>query len=228
MLPEGRARRDEFFRNINQADGPTVTISKRLRRQIRWWIGILSSRRHSKSRIWSKLSNPRSVLMRTDASGVTGFGICVRNLHIFGMWRHELGQAIVNDMLFKETLPIVIATVLLAPACVNHVFAACCDNAGAVFRINAGSSRNPLVQRLLRLLAMQIQKHGVTPLVDWNDREQPDAKHADLLSKTFSTEQWSTLTTDSTTSRSWLIDLIIHDLNTGQAIAAVFRIPAMD
>ena len=77
-------------------------------------------------------------------------------------------------------------------------------------------------------MAAQISKYGVTPLVDWNDREQLDAKHADALSKTFSTDQWSSVATDTTASRSWLIDLIIHDLNTGQAVSAVFRIPAMD
>ena len=97
-----------------------------------------------------------------------------------------------------------------------------------VFRVNAGSSRNPLVQRLLRLLAKQITRWGITPLADWNDREQDDARHADRLSKTFMTKQWQSTQTSTQTGKAWLFDIIIHDLATGNAVVAVFRVPSMN
>ena len=95
------------------------------------------------------------------------------------------------------------------------------------FRINAGSSSNPLVQRLLRLMAVQTTTYGTTYLADWNNRDQPDAQHADILSKTFSVQDWESIRTTHTARDSWLMDVIIHDLITGKAVMAVFRVPRL-
>ena len=159
VMPEGRPRRDEIFKALRQATGPTVKISSPLRRQLKWWLSTLKARRYSFSRIWSRDAIPPAIMMRTDASGDHGFGICVANLHIFGSWRESLADSIKNDMLFKETLPFVLTTTLLAPLFPDHIIAGCSDNAGMVFRVNAGSSRNPFVQRLLRLLTRQVTVH---------------------------------------------------------------------
>ena len=97
-----------------------------------------------------------------------------------------------------------------------------------VLRTNVGSSRNPLAQRLFRLLVKQGTLFGISPLADWNDREQKDAKHADLLSKTFSQDVWQRVAADADADKSWLFDLVVHDIVSGKAFLAVFRIPSMD
>ena len=170
-----------------------------------------------------------ALLFRSDASGDHGFGVCVNNIHIFGRWRDDLAPLIEHNMLFKELLPFVISAVLLAPHFPGYVFGVSSDNAGMVFRTNAGSSRDSRVQRLLRLLARQITVFGITPLADWNHRSFADAVHADKLSKIFSVAQWHDLQprSPSTPGPSWIIDLILHDLTTGSITTAAFRIPAM-
>lgn len=230
VMPEGRPRRDQFYKTIREAKGQRVPISAELRRQARWWLNTLTSNKFSSSIIWPLRSKPPSILMRTDASGDSGFGVCVRNLHIFGSWRSTLAPLILHNMLFKEMLPFAIASSLLAPLHEDHIFADCSDNAGMVFRTNAGSARDPLVQRLLRFMARLTTVWRVTFLADWNNRESPDARHADQLSKTFSPSQWQALAASAqrVTSKSWLFDLVIHDMHTGQVISAVFRIPRMD
>ena len=135
-------------------------------------------------------------------------------------------------MLFKELLPFVVTAVILAPHYPGFVFGVSSDNAGMVFRTNAGSSRDHRVQRLLRLLARQITVHGITPLADWNHRSFADAIHVDKLSKVFSVTQWDSFQPASSPSpspshSSWHIDLVIHDLRTGRAVTAAFRIPSM-
>ena len=180
------------------------------------------------SRSWSPGSRPPSCLMRSDASGESGFGVCVLNLHIHGCWRPGLAPMIKHDMHFKETLPYAVAATLLAPLLPGHVFAVSSDNAATVFRLLAGSSNNPLVQRLLRLIMKQCTKHNITNIGDWNDREQPDAVHADKLSKTFSPEDWECIrTTNKSNKQSWVIDIVIHDIVTGHAVTAAFRVPLM-
>jgi len=226
---EGRPRRDALYATIRNARSTTFRMSADLRRQLRWWLATLLRDNHSRgSRIWSAVSSPPSVLCRCDASGDHGFGICIKNLHIFGTWRPSLASSILHDMLFKETLPFAIVTALIAPLLPGHIFAVSSDNAGMVFRVNAGSSNNPLVQRLLRLIARQTTAFNITPLADWNDREQPDAKHADRLSKTFFLQDWAAFRPADVASRSWLFDIIVHDLHSGKAFGAVFRLPCLD
>ena len=228
VMPEGRPRRDALFDAMRDARSSRIKVTTRLRKQLRWWHAVLKSGAFSGSKVWSVLSQPPSILLRSDASGEHGFGVCVRNLHIHGCWRSALASYIEHNMLFKELLPYVIATVLLAPLRLQHIFAVGSDNAGMVFRVNAGSSRDQLVQRLLRLLARQITLFDITPIADWNERSFEDAVHADILSKTFTWDQWERMRPAEHRSRSWLIDIIIHDVASGQAVAAVFRIPSMD
>ena len=228
VLPEGRPRRDAFYAAIRSATGHMVRLTSAITKQLRWWLARLQSRLFSTSRAWPRKANPKALLMRTDASGDHGFGICVSNLHIFGSWRDSLAPAIKHDMLFKEALPFAITTALLAPVFEDFIFAVSSDNAGMVFRVNAGSSRNPLVQRLLRLVARQVQRHHIVALADWNDREQDDAKHADDLSKTFTQSVWRRMAVGADKHKSWLFDLVVHDIVSGKAFAAVFRIPSMD
>ena len=135
VMPEGRPRRNEIYAAIRNQSRGFITMTKPLKVQLRWWLHTLTSKRYSHSRMWPLKSNPPTLLMRTDASNITGFGTCVSNLHIFGSWRPSLAPLIDNDMLFKEGLPFAVSSVLLAPLFPNYVFASSSDNAGMVFRV---------------------------------------------------------------------------------------------
>ena len=125
-------------------------------------------------------------------------------------------------MIFKEALPLVILVVILAPHLTNHLFAGSTDNAGLVYRLNAGSVNT---RRLFRVLRYNMDKHNSWCLADWNDRNQEPVNHADLISKAFTDNDWTTWTRNLST---WTFACILHDLTTNEFTNFTFRMPSMN
>ena len=200
-----------------------IPMTKHLRRQLTWWLETLRTKNFTPSKIWFRDEHQPSVFVQSDASGDSGFGFCAAGLHVTGMWRKDLEEAIDNDMFTKELLPVAIAILLLADHFHGHVFGLGGDNSGSTSRLNCGSCRCPLGHRLIRNMHDKLFETDCHMLADWNNREQPHALHADDLSKVLTPLQWSQHYPD--TSPAWVFDLIIHHRGSGQVRSAAMRIP---
>ena len=181
----GRPRRDALFEalgRLRSRDAKDVPVRGALKRQLQWWFNVLKSRATTAtSHFWDR--QPEVPLMCSDASGEDGWGVCVMGLHIVGDWPEEWKQSVGDSspsMLFKELVPPVIATLLLAPFCKGKVFAAATDNAGVAFVLNSMSCRCPLSLALLRPLADSLAKHHLG-LIAGHAHHQHNS-HADELS----------------------------------------------
>jgi len=128
-------------------------------------------------------------------------------------------------MFVKETLPSTIAVLLLHRILQKRIFCNGCDNSGVVFRLNCGSCRNPLGRVLIQNSADALARTNSYLLADWNNREQPLAKHADQLSKILTEFEWNQIQT--TNQPAWIVNLYIHDINSNTCISADMRIPRL-
>ena len=224
VIHHGRCRRDLLQEAVNTDDKKT-DISAPLRKQMRWWLHTLKTKSYYPSPIWFHDEEQKTVLIQSDASGQTGFGFCAAGLHVTGCWQRSLEPFITGDMYVCESLPITIAVLLLADVLPEHIFGGAIDNSGVVFRINCGSCRNPLGRRLLTAMMDALAKNKSHILADWNNREQIAARHADDLSKVFSTEQWDIIRPED--EQPWKFDLIIQDIESEECIACTIRIPRL-
>lgn len=219
----GRSRR-HLITEAAQSGKVVTDITKPLRKQLSWWRDTLRYRRYTGSRIFFRNEETPSVLIKSDASGDHGFGFCAAGIHVTGMWSDALAPHIHQDMFVKELLPITIATLLLSPVYRDHIIGVSCDNSGVVFRINCGSCRNPLGRRLLQAMADSLHANQSHLIADWNNREQPDARHADDLSKVFTRDQWHP---DALAAKPWSFLLIIHHIASNETVSAWIRIPRL-
>lgn len=224
VLHHGRCRRD-CLQKAGMNESKSIPITKALRSQLLWWLRSLQSKNYTPSPIWFYNEPQLTLLIQSDASGDAGFGFSAAGLHVTGCWNPSLAPFILNDMFVKELLPITVAILLLAHLYQHHIFCAATDNAGVAFRLNCGSCRNPLGRALITILADTLAANHCHILADWNNREQPHACHADDLSKVFSPSQWTSIQSQS--SRPWVLDLIIHDLNTDHIIQGSLRLPRL-
>ena len=220
VVHHGRCRRDIIDRACRETT-THVQMTRKLRRQIRWWIDILDRRAYHPSPIWFYNEVQKSILIQSDASGDQGFGFCAAGLHVTGCWRRSLAHAIEDDMFVKELLPVAVAILLLHPVLPEHIFGSALDNSGTTARINCGSCRSPLGRRLLMVIADALVHSRSHILADWNNREQPLARHADQLSKILSRDQWSKYSRSA--DPPWVLDLFIQADN--KTIQTSIRIP---
>ena len=222
VIHHGRCRRDVIQRACD-TDSHFTPLSRPLRKQLRWWQDILQRRAFHPSPIWFYNEVQRSIRIQSDASGDSGFGFCVANIHVTGCWRASLAHIILNDMFVKELLPPTIAILLLRCILPSYIFGCGLDNAGVTSRINCGSCRSPLGRRLLTVIADALAESEGHILADWNDRDQPLAQHADDLSKILSPGGWASL--ERPTHPPWMFDLFIHA--EGKTIQTSIRIPRL-
>lgn len=136
-------------------------------------------------------------------------GGCTQGYHIVGYWPERWKQSKgpgVPNMLFKEMVPPVIATLLLASHFQGRVLCAGLDNAGAAFVINALSSGCKQTFQLLRPLADVLAANHVALLAGHAHRVHN--KHTDALSHALNRWLWLQVEKSATIfiSRSWTFD----------------------
>ena len=224
VILHGRCRRDLIQKACN-SDLKIIPISKALRKQLMWWLDILTRKAYRPSQIWFRNEIQKSLLIQSDASGEHGFGFCAGGLHVTGRWRESLAPVIDKDMFTKELLPVTIAILLIYILLPKHIFGSAVDNSGVSSRVNCGSCRSPLGRRLLTVTADALYESQSHIIADWNNREQPLARHADLLSKIFSTDQWSNIQQES--GPPWIFDLFIQGGSPTQIFRTEIRIPRL-
>ena len=142
-----------------------------------------------------------------------------------GRWSPSIDSFIRNDIFVKETIPQTISALLLHKILIEYIFCAAIDNSGVVFRLNYGSCRNPLGRVLIRTIMDSLSISNNYLLADWNNREQTRAKHADVLSKILTANEWLPLQPQN--QPAWIFNLFIHHINSNQCISADIRIPRL-
>ena len=224
VCTHGRSHRD-IIAKAALSPSTWTDMSKPLRNQLRWWHSLLSDKKYKGSRIFFRNEQPKSLLIKSDASGDHGFGFCAAGLHVFGTWSPNLAQIILHDMFVKELIPVSIAVLLLTPWFQEYILGVACDNSGVVFRINCGSCKNPLGLQMFKTCLQALHDADTHLIADWNNREQLDAQHADDTSKAISRDQW--LDQFDLSPKPWIFQLVIHDLHSDTALSAKFRLPRL-
>ena len=142
-----------------------------------------------------------------------------------GCWRESLAPIIDKDMFIKELIPVTIAVLLLHIPLENFIFGTGLDNAGVTSRINVGSCKSPLGNRLMVAIADALASSKGYIISDWNNRDQPLAVHADILSKILGPQQWTN--TCRPNDPPWIFDLIIRHIKSSQTVTTHIRIPRL-
>ena len=227
VIHQGRCRRD-LIQKAADSDSTRIDITTTLRKrkkQLYWWWRILTKKNYRPSPIWFRNEHQDSVLVQSDASGDAGFGFCAAGLHVTGRWSPSIHEFLRNDMFVKKLIPPTIAVLILHQILKGFIFCTGCDNSGVVFRINCGSCRNPVGRKLLETSADALASTHGHMLADWNNREQPRAVHADLLSKILSESEWQNI--QSPRQPAWIFNLFIHSIRENKTISANIRIPKL-
>lgn len=225
----GRPRRQHIYDasrlGSSGSKSDMVRISGPLQRQLRWWLNSLSAKKFTGSRVWDSHASPHTMLLRSDASGEDGWGVCVAGLHIVGPWPTELMDA---HMLFKELVPVVIALSLLAPATDETVFGCAVDNTGAAFTLNKLTCRDAISRELMKSLASTLDAYGHTTLAAHIRRDRNN--HADVLSHTLPPSLWLLILRHQESRESvrdakfWKFPFVVQCLSTGKCMSAVFKL----
>ena len=201
-----------------------VIIERSLQRQLQWWRNALKRKEFTGTRFWETHENPRALLMKSDASGEDGWGMCVRGIHLVGPWPEQLKDA---NMLFKELVPMVITIALLSKKLPETVFAAATDNTGSAFAMNRLTCRDRLSLRLLQQTAQDLEEGGHTSIASHVYRHRN--QHADDLSHNLFEAQWKRIINlqGSQSQRVkegyWIFPFVAHCMRTGEVLSGQFR-----
>ena len=224
----GRPRRQHIYdaSQLGKSGSKTdvVQVQGPLQRQLQWWYNTLNAADFVGTRVWDGSATPETVLMHTDASGEDGWGACVMNMHIAGPWPEELRDA---SMLFKELVPVTIATSLLAKKLPETVFGMAVDNTGAAFTVNKLSCRDRPSSRLMQQLSSDLDAGGHTALATHVRRHRNE--HADELSHALFPAQWRRIVKHQQSRKTrgheqdWSFPFVCQCLRTGECYTAAFR-----
>ena len=190
VLPAGKPRRHAMYQSLTrmlQRSSGSVRPRGEFLRTLQWWRHTLASKRSLSAPFWSR--QPDTPLVCSDASGDDGWGACVMGFHFVGPWPDQWRQSDGHDspsMLFKELVPPVVTSVLLAPLLRKQVLCCALDNAGAAFTLNSlccGCARS------LQPLSDSLSCGNYGLLAGHAHRERNS--HTDTLSHSLSTSVWS-------------------------------------
>ena len=176
------------------------------------------------TRIWDTQDSPSTMLLRSDASGEDGWGVCISHFHIVGPWPEELAS---EHMLFKELVPVVIALSLISDKIPETVFGSAVDNTGAAFALNSLACRDKISLRLLQQLAQDLQNGGHTVLASHVRRFRNE--HADLLSHSLFPAWWRDIIEHQKRRKKqsgrsfWRFPLVVQCLKSGDCLSGQFR-----
>ena len=173
------------------AKGEKILVKGELRAQMQWWLHALQRHIVMQTRFYKR--QPDTHLVFSDASGDDGWGACAYGMHFVGPWsahwRQSSGSGVDPNMLYKELVPAVLTTLLLAPMLRSEVLCCALDNAGAAFSINRLSCGCERALELLRSLADSLLRGQFTVIAGHAHRVHND--HTDELSHSLSDGLWA-------------------------------------
>ena len=201
-----------------------VKIEGALQRQLQWWSNSLKHANFVGSRIWDMQSIPKTMLVRSDASGEDGWGACVNGFHFVGPWPEELRD---EHMLFKEMVPVTLTIALLSAILTETVFGVAVDNTGVAFAVNKLSCKDRITLRLLQQLTSDLAAGGHTALGAHIRRHRNE--HTDEMSHALRKYWWDKIKQTQQMGKRvmegayWLFPFVVQDLSTKECLSACFR-----
>ena len=201
-----------------------VVLEGALLRQLQWWRNALKNSNFVGSRIWDMNALPKTVLIRSDASGEDGWGACVAGFHFVGPWPKELQD---EHMLFKEIVPVTIMIALLSRVLPEAVFGVAVDNTGVAFAMNKLSCRDRITLRMLQQITSDLDAHGHTVLGAHIRRHRN--KHTDAMSHALPKFMWEKIVSGFQHGRRvktggyWIFPFVAQKLSTGECMSGCFK-----
>ena len=149
--------------------------------------------------------------------------MCTHGYHIVGDWPDRWRQSVgshVPSMLYKELVPPVVATILLAPHLRGKVLCGAFDNAGVAYDINTLSAGCVRSLQLLRPFADTLAANHVAFLAGHAHRVHN--KHTDALSHSLNRVLWSQVIASARENRKNRDQLhfVILDIRRSECMAA--------
>ena len=224
VFDAGRPRRNVMYRAVAKAkaSGSMIQIRGELRAQMRWWLHSLQRHTVMSTRFYSE--QPDTPLVCSDASGDDGWGSCALGMHIVGPWpehwRQSSKSGVDPHMLYKELVPPVVTTLLLAPMLQDEVLCSALDNAGAAFSINRLSCSCERSLELLRPLADSLVRGRFAVIAGHAHRVHN--QHTDALSHSLSRGLWSQIVDSARTVKRHRAEIhfAVLDVSTGECYLA--------
>lgn len=193
VFDPGRPRRNVMYRALARAnkDGKEIEIRGELRAQLQWWLHALERNKVMASKFYT--GQPDTPLVCSDASGDDGWGACVFGMHIVGPWpphwRQSADSEVKPHMLYKELVPPVVTTLLLAPMLQAQVLCCALDNAGVAFSINRMSCGCERSLELMRPFADSVSRGQFSVIAGHAHRVHNS--HTDALSHSLCDAVWT-------------------------------------
>ena len=223
VFDSGKPRRNRLYSALAQAiaRGKDVELRGELRAQLHWWYQALRKRTCMAAKFWT--SQPDTPLVCSDASGEDGWGACAFGLHIVGAWPANWRQSTGEDdphMLYKELVPPVVTTLLLAPMLKQQVLCCALDNAGVAFTINKLSCGCERSLELLRPFADSLARGRFAVIAGHAHRVHNS--HTDKLSHSLSCDMWSQVADDAPIKKKHRAELhfAVLDVKTAECFVA--------
>ena len=228
----GQPRRKALFRAISamqQRGDNSTAIRGDLKQCLMWWLNVLRGKPIASSFFWDV--QPNMPLIVSDASGEDGWGACGMGFHVVGnwpeAWRQSRGPS-APGMLFKELLPVVVITLLLAPWCSGMVFASALDNAGAAFVLNALNCNCQWSLALLRPLVDSLSFNRLGLIAGHSYREFNS--HTDEMSHVIPADLWCDVVQQAPISKTKRMEVhfLVHDMHNNDSFVASmsFELPS--
>ena len=233
VFDAGRPRRNVMYRVLARANarGEKILIKGEVRAQMQWWLHALKRNKVMMTRFLT--TQPDTPLVCSDASGDDGWGACACGLHFVGPWpahwRQSSGSGVDPSMLYKELVPPVLTTLLLAPMLKREVLCCALDNAGAAFCINRLSCGCERSLELLRALSDSLLRGQFAVIAGHVHRVHNE--HTDALSHSLCDALWAQVVRSAWTKKTQRAELhfAVIDVVTGECYLATmsFRDPPL-
>ena len=136
-----------------------VTLNASAREDINWWLLFLPSWNGTQKILDPQVTLSPDLLLYTDASGQSGFGIYFKGRWISKTWPSNFSH---RSIQWKELFPIYLACFIWATEFSNKRLLFHCDNLAVTNIWNSGTSKCPKIMSLVRKLFFIAAKHNFT------------------------------------------------------------------
>ena len=163
-IPAGRSFMFRLFRvahSVKPLD-QKVFITPEAKSDLKMWLHFLENWNGVSLFLEDEETHANKLDLYTDASGTLGFGGYFQGEWFYGEWPKEILDRLTKrvSICFQELLPVVMAAILWGKHWSRKRIIFHCDNEGAVYILNKGSSACPDIMKLMRRLTLVAAEHS--------------------------------------------------------------------
>ena len=163
-IPAGRSFMYRLFRVAHSVKplNKEVFITPEAKNDLKMWLHFLENWNGVSLFLETEESHANHMDLFTDASGTLGFGGYFRGEWFYGEWPEEILDRLTKrvSICFQELLPVVVAAILWGKHWSRKRIIFHCDNEGAVYILNKGTSSCPDIMKLMRRLTLVAAEHS--------------------------------------------------------------------